>query len=70
MIIDFVWMSFVGVTLLGYTEREVGHFTIKKWSKLYEFYKRYHNMKVTNSQFETQALNEDEVYESYEWFDD
>jgi len=63
-------MSFVGVTMLGYTEREVGHFTIGKWSKLYELFKRYHNMKVTNSTFETEALTEDEVYESYEWFKD
>jgi len=56
--------------MLGYTEREVGHFTIGKWSKLYELFKRYHNMKVTNSTFETEALTEDEVYESYEWFKD
>ncbi len=65
-----MWISFVGVTLLGYTEREVGHFTFSKWNQLYEHFKRYHNFKVGNQVFKIEPLNEDEVYESYEWFTD
>ena len=29
--------------MLGFTEKEVGHFTIKKWNLLYEHFKCYHN---------------------------
>lgn len=37
---------FVGVKMLGFTEKEVGHFTFKKWFMLFEEYKKYHNFKI------------------------
>jgi len=38
--------------MLGFTEREVGHFTLKKWFLLFEQYKKYHNFKVSGCRFE------------------
>ncbi len=29
--------------MLGFTEKEVGHMTIRKWSLLYNHFKIYHN---------------------------
>lgn len=29
--------------MLGFTEREVGHFTLRKWSLLYRHFRNYHN---------------------------
>ncbi|MDO4503711.1 MAG: hypothetical protein Q4B84_00990 [Clostridia bacterium] len=33
--VDFSWILFVGTKMLGFTEKEVGRFTFKKWSLLY-----------------------------------
>ncbi len=40
---DFSWVLFVGTKMLGFTEREVGHMTLKKWSLLYKHFRAYHN---------------------------
>ena len=64
-----MWISFVGVTLLGYTEKEVGHFTFSKWNQLYEHFKRYYNFKQKGEIFQIEP-SEDEINESYEWFTD
>jgi hypothetical protein len=37
--------------LFGFSEREVGHFTIKKWVLLYEQYKKHHNFKAKGCVF-------------------
>jgi hypothetical protein len=37
---------FVGVTLLKFTSKEVGHMTLKDWFSLFEHYRKYHNFKV------------------------
>ncbi len=29
---EFSWILFVGTKMLGFTEKEVGHMTLKKWS--------------------------------------
>ena len=29
--------------MLGFAEKEVGHFTLRKWSLLYNHFKTYHN---------------------------
>ena len=29
--------------MLGFTEKEVGHMTLKKWSLLYKHFRAYHN---------------------------
>ena len=68
MKIDFVWICFVGVTLLGYTEREVGHFTFKKWNKLYEYYKKFHDFETKKYLFYENPSSEEES--SDEWFTD
>jgi len=37
--------------MLGFSEREVRHFTIKKWFALFDEYKKYHNFKVSGGLF-------------------
>jgi len=64
-----VWVLFVGTTILGFSEKEVGHWTYKKWDKLYEYYKRFHNFKVKKMLYELEPT-EQEKLESLEWFTD
>nr|DAH98301.1 MAG TPA: hypothetical protein [Caudoviricetes sp.] len=40
--------------MLGFSEREIGHFTLKKWFLLFEHYKKYHNFKVLGCTFKDQ----------------
>lgn len=68
-----MWLSFVGVTMLGYNEKEVGHWTFNKWKKLYDYFKKFHNFKVQEKLFEIENDSTEDVeenYESYEWFTD
>ena len=68
-----MWLSFVGVTMLGYNEKEVGHWTFNKWKKLYDYFKKFHNFKVQEKLFVIENDSTEEVeenYESYEWFTD
>ena len=68
-----MWLSFVGVTMLGYNEKEVGHWTFNKWKKLYDYFKKFHNFKVQEKLFDIENDSSEEVeenYESYEWFTD
>lgn len=51
--------------MLGYTEKEVGHFTLKKWSKLYEYFKIFHDFETKKCLFEP-----DTEENSDEWFKD
>jgi hypothetical protein len=46
---------------LGFTEREVGHFTLKKWFALFEHYKKYHNFKVNGGAFKTEKTEEEKL---------
>lgn len=48
---DFSWLLFVGTKMLGFTEREVGHFTLKKWNLLYTHFKTYHNFCISKQLF-------------------
>ena len=41
--VEFSWLLFVGTKMLGFTEKEVGHMTLKKWSLLYKHFRAYHN---------------------------
>ena len=61
-----MWISFVGVTLLGYSEKEVGHFTLNKYNQLFDYFKKYHNFKVSGNLFNIKDSNEN----SNEWFSD
>lgn len=65
MPVDFSWILFVGVKFLGFSEREVGHMTIKKWLQLYEHYRKYHNFKAKNYLFKEEKSKPDE-----EWLPD
>lgn len=49
--VDFSWLLFVGTKMLGFTEREVGHFTLRKWSFLYTHFRIYHNFCVSQQLF-------------------
>ena len=64
-----MWVLFVGKTLLGFTEKEVGHMTFYKWNKLYEYYKRFYNFKINKGLFEVEPTEEEKL-ESLEWFKD
>ncbi len=48
---DFSWLLFVGTKMLGFTEREVGHFSLKKWLLLYKHFRLYHNFCTANQLF-------------------
>ena len=37
--------------MLGFAEREVGHFTLRKWSFLYKHFRAYHNFCTANQLF-------------------
>ena len=63
---DFSWLLFVGTKMLGFTEREVGHFTLKKWSLLYKHFRMYHNFCIRQGLFK----EEKEVSSSDEWLKD
>ena len=50
-LVDFSWILFVGTKMLGFTEKEVGHFTFKKWDLLYTHFKTYHNFCISKQLF-------------------
>ena len=45
----------MGVKAFGFTEKEVGHFTIKKWLILFEQYKKHHNFKAKGYIFKEES---------------
>ena len=45
-------MYYVGRTLLGYTEREVGHLTYHKWKQQYDHYKADYDFKLSKVSYE------------------
>lgn len=44
--------------MLGFTEREVGHMTLKKWSKLYKHFRAYHNFCTRQQLFKEDKVTE------------
>ncbi len=50
-LIDFSWILFVGTKMLGFTEKEVGYFTFKKWTLLYKHFKCCHNFFMKQALF-------------------
>lgn len=44
---DFSWFYFVGHTLLGYSDKEIGRMTIYKFFKLYGQYKINYDFKLS-----------------------
>ena len=64
-----MWVLFVGTTILGFSEKEVGHWTYKKWGKLSDYYKRFYNFKTKKMLYELEPTEEVQM-ESLEWFND
>ena len=62
--LDFSWLLFVGTKMLGFSEREVGHITLKKWNLLFNHFKKYHNFKTKGGLFK----EEKETNQNDEWF--
>ena len=60
MIVDFSWVLFVGKTLLGFTEKEVGRMTLTKWNALFTHYKRFYNFRINKCVFGFQEENPEE----------
>lgn len=63
---DFSWLLFVETKMLGFTEREVGHFTLKKLSLLYRHFRGYHDFCIKQGLFK----EEKGVNSSDEWLKD
>lgn len=53
---DFAWLLFVGTKMLGFSEKDVGHMTIKKWSQLFYHFKTYHNFCMQKSLFKEEKF--------------
>ena len=66
---DFSWILFVGTNMLGFTEKEIGHFTFKKWSLLYEHFKIYYNFKISKQLFKEKEKEKEKTTDqiSDEW---
>ena len=62
---DFSWILFVGTKMLGFTEKEIGRFTFKKWSLLYEHFKVYHDFKTSKQLFKEKENTTHQI--SDEW---
>lgn len=54
----------MGVKAFGFAEKEVGHFTLKKWLLLYGQYKKHHNFKAQGYIFEEEG---NQVSSTDEW---
>lgn len=46
---------------MGFSEREVGHFTLRKWLALFEHYKKYHNFKVNCGTFKIEETEDEKL---------
>lgn len=44
-------MLFIGINKLGFTEKQVGHMTLKKWKLLYKAYKFEFDRELYMTQF-------------------
>lgn len=44
--IDFSWLTFIGMTKLGFTFKEVGQLTMGMWTDFFENYKKVYNFET------------------------
>ena len=65
---DSSWLLFVVTKMLGFTEKGVGHMTLKKWSLLYKHFRIYHNVCTGQQLFKEEP--EADVSRSEEWLPD
>lgn len=49
--LDFVWMTYIGVVELGFSEWEVDHMYMGKWLDLMYHFKRMHNIRMQGRTF-------------------
>ncbi len=49
--IDFVWMTYMGVTEMGFSEWEVNHMYAGKWSDLMHHFKKMYNFRTKKGLF-------------------
>ena len=52
--------------MLGFSQKEVGRMTLKKWNLLFKHFKKYHNFKTKGGLFKEEA----EVNQCDEWIKD
>lgn len=50
LILDFAWIALIGA-VSGFSAKETGRMTIVAWSRLFDAYKRQHNMTVNRLAF-------------------
>lgn len=63
--IDFSWIVFVGHCLLGFTVKEVGRMTLRRFTKLYEYYKNRYDFtlsKMTYRELEEKTNHRGEMF--------
>lgn len=53
--INFAWIVFMGMRI-GYTEKEIAHMYLGKWSDLYEEFKKMHNITMKQQIFEEKKV--------------
>ena len=49
--IDFDFVYFIGHVVLGYTDREVGRMTMRRLTKMYQFYKDMHDFEAAGGNY-------------------
>jgi len=45
--IDFAWVLYIGMNKLGFTEKQIGHMTWRKFWKLYKAYQKTFDNELT-----------------------
>ena len=53
--------------MLGFMEKEVGHMTLKKWSRLYKHFRAYHNFCTQQQPFKDENSH---LKDNDEWLPD
>ena len=53
--------------MLGFTEKEVGHMTLRKWSLLYKHFRAYHNFCTQQQLFKDENRH---LKDNDEWLPD
>nr|DAK01711.1 MAG TPA: hypothetical protein [Caudoviricetes sp.] len=60
-------MVYVGVSLLGFSEKEVGRMTLRKWRNLYQHYKDHYDFTLKKVSY---AQADEIIARGDEWFDE
>lgn len=61
-VFDFAWYLYIGMNKLGFTEKQIGHMTLRKWDMLYDAYKlNFDNEMILTASHKTYADIEKET---------